>query len=140
MASARSGRGSKGSKGQNGELDVGELSARLAALEMENKTLRRRLHSTSGSSGEAGKRAPSSLTPSQKEAMIVAATSRLTGLAVKKIDAKIRAATASAQTKVEMEEALATLSFRVELSWSATSDRAPARKSRSGSKTRVDKA
>lgn len=123
------------SKGRTpNERSAEELSAQLAELQLENKRLRKRLqHSDMAGRGETV------LTPAQRDSLVVAAAAKLTTLAGRKIEGKIKAATAKAMTRQEFEETMMSLSMRIDLSMGELSQRAPnPRRSRASSKPRGD--
>lgn len=124
------------SSGKRGKTPtVEDLTAKLTALEMENRQLRKRIKETkdSGSTSEV-------LTPAQREALIMAAVSKLTATAGKKITQRVKDATARCVTREDMEGVLSTLRMRIDVSMTEGAEESPKERrgrsvSRAGRKT-----
>lgn len=99
---------------------VAEMAARLAQLELENKSLKKRIKNGNESTPPKDENILSSY---QKEAMITAAVSKLSAMASKKIELKVRDKLAAAVTKQEVEHILRGLTVRIETSLSDLGER-----------------
>lgn len=99
--------------------NIEEVAQRLAELELENKTLRRKLGKGAGSATGSAKEpaAEPTLTSAQKEALLAGLISRLSSLATSKIDAKVRTMFKKIETKSAFEEQTTKINMRVDLSW-----------------------
>lgn len=102
------------------QSSVAEMAARLAQLELENKNLKRRIKNGSESTPSKEENILSSY---QKEAMITAAVSKLSAMASKKIEIRVRDKLSAAITKQEVEHILKGLTIRVETSLSDLGER-----------------
>lgn len=125
----------KGKSVKTASVTVEDLSLRLSALEKENKELRKKLKKEKDAGGVgADPTAPKPLTPAQKEALLTAASSRLVGLASKKICEKVRTTVGATMNRDDVEKKLKGLRLRLDLSMADVTDRAETRRSRSQSR------
>lgn len=97
-------------------LDVTELAKKLEALQTENASLRRRLRNST--SGTTRKRTDTegTLTPAQRETLLVSAKRKLYKQASEKIDEALRSHTANASTKEQFDEAIQSFLVNVQVS------------------------
>ncbi|AAT00066.1 JM89 [macacine gammaherpesvirus 11] len=98
------------------ELTMEELAAQVQKLSVENKQLKKLINS--GDPTRSG--SDPVISNSEKEAKIAAAVSALCNVATRKIEAKVRAVTAKAVTRGQVEEALAGINIRVDVSMDET--------------------
>ncbi|AMA67408.1 virion protein G52 [Vespertilionid gammaherpesvirus 1] len=104
-----------------------DLSKQLEKLQLENKALKKKLKQDMG---------VVVLTPPAKEAMITHATSLFTKAAAKKIEARIRRETARATTKSEVQDILANVSMRIDLSSDDIGERSTGTEERSRARSK----
>ncbi|AJE29699.1 ORF52 [macacine gammaherpesvirus 12] len=98
------------------EMTMEDLAAQVQKLSVENKQLKKLLNS--GDPTRPG--ADPVISTAEKEAKIAAAVSALCNVATRKIEAKVRAVTAKAVTRGQVEEALSGISLRVDVSMDET--------------------
>lgn len=100
-------------------ISMSDLTTRISQLELENKHLKRRLKKENVDQGEnSPRRGGGILTSQQKEIMTAAAVAKLTAMAQKKIEMKVRNELAAAVSRDEVEKVLQSLNMRVSLSFS----------------------
>lgn len=103
------------------QLSVSDMANRLAQLELENKSLKRRIKD--GSDSAITSREENILSSYQKEALISSATSKLSTVASKKIELKIRNKLGPVISRGEAEEILKNITLRLEVSLSDIGER-----------------
>lgn len=95
-------------------LTLQQLEQRMAALELENNQLKKKLHGgASGKSSTAQRASSPSLTPKQRESLVTGAVSVLMPRVTAKVLERVSRELAKAKTKSEAEEIIKNLSFRI---------------------------